>query len=198
MGAIRGAGRKVLEGRGRRSERSIGNSRSLCRKRLQRNGFMRSLVFAETVGSRVAPVRADRPRAGMRQKSAGLRTYTLVGAVSALIILISKCGFTNILADGRVVLDPSRMAAQIVSGIGFIGGGVIFVCKDLVRGLATATTIGVTSVVGMVPGRRLLRCGRARRFLPQAECLNRNRRSSYRQVNQRRVCIGVPVDRRRT
>jgi putative Mg2+ transporter-C (MgtC) family protein len=88
----------------------------------------------------------------MRQKSAGLRTYTLVGLASALIILISKYGFTNILADGRVVLDPSRMAAQIVSGIGFIGGGVIFVRKDLVRGLTTATTIWVTSAVGMACG----------------------------------------------
>jgi putative Mg2+ transporter-C (MgtC) family protein len=88
----------------------------------------------------------------MRQKSAGLRTYTLVGLASALIILISKYGFTNILADGRIVLDPSRMAAQIVSGIGFIGGGVIFVRKDLVRGLTTATTIWVTSAVGMACG----------------------------------------------
>ena len=88
----------------------------------------------------------------MRQKSAGLRTYTLVGLASALIILISKYGFTNILVDGRVVLDPSRMAAQIVSGIGFIGGGVIFVRKDLVRGLTTATTIWVTSAVGMACG----------------------------------------------
>lgn len=88
----------------------------------------------------------------IRQKSAGLRTYTLVGLASALIILISKYGFTNVLADGRVVLDPSRMAAQIVSGIGFIGGGVIFVRKDLVRGLTTAITIWVTSAVGMACG----------------------------------------------
>ena len=88
----------------------------------------------------------------IRQKSAGLRTYTLVGLASALIILISKYGFTDILADGRVVLDPSRIAAQIVSGIGFIGGGVIFVRKDLVRGLTTATTIWVTSAVGMACG----------------------------------------------
>lgn len=88
----------------------------------------------------------------VRQKSAGLRTYTLVGLASALIVLISKYGFTNILADGRVVLDPSRMAAQIVSGIGFIGGGVIFVRKDLVRGLTTATTIWVTAAVGMACG----------------------------------------------
>src|ERR1700678_3684943 len=62
----------------------------------------------------------------LRQKSAGLRTYTLVGFSSALIILISKYGFTDILEPNRIVLDPSRIAAQIVSGIGFIGGGVIF------------------------------------------------------------------------
>ena len=61
----------------------------------------------------------------VRQKSAGLRTYTLVGFSSALIILISKYGFTDILQQDRIVLDPSRIAAQIVSGIGFIGGGVI-------------------------------------------------------------------------
>jgi putative Mg2+ transporter-C (MgtC) family protein len=64
-------------------------------------------------------------------------------------MLVSKYGFTDILADGRVVLDPSRVAAKIVSGIGFIGGGVIFVRKDLVRGLTTATTIWATSAVGM-------------------------------------------------
>lgn len=88
----------------------------------------------------------------IRQKSAGLRTYTLVGVSSALIMLISKYGFTDIIENGRVVLDPSRVAAQIVTGIGFIGGGVIFVRKDLVRGLTTATTIWVTSAVGMACG----------------------------------------------
>jgi putative Mg2+ transporter-C (MgtC) family protein len=69
----------------------------------------------------------------IRQKSAGLRTYTLVGFSSALVMLVSKYGFTDILESGRVVLDPSRIAAQIVSGIGFIGGGLIFVRKDIVR-----------------------------------------------------------------
>ena len=73
----------------------------------------------------------------IRQKSAGLRTYTLVGVSSALIVLVSKYGFTDVLETGRVVLDPSPVAAQIVSGMGFIGGGVIFVRKDLVRGLTT-------------------------------------------------------------
>jgi putative Mg2+ transporter-C (MgtC) family protein len=88
----------------------------------------------------------------LRQKSAGLRTYTIVGLSSALIILISKYGFTDIIQEGRIVLDPSRIAAQIVSGIGFIGGGVIFVRKDLVRGLTTAATIWLTSAVGMACG----------------------------------------------
>ena len=88
----------------------------------------------------------------LRQKSAGLRTYTLVGFSSALIILISKYGFTDIIQQDRIVLDPSRIAAQIISGIGFIGGGVIFVRKDLVRGLTTAATIWLTAAVGMACG----------------------------------------------
>ena len=88
----------------------------------------------------------------IRQKSAGLRTYTLVGFSSALVMLVSKYGFTNILDSGRVVLDPSRIAAQIVSGIGFIGGGLIFVRKDIVRGLTTAATVWLTAAVGMACG----------------------------------------------
>lgn len=88
----------------------------------------------------------------IRQKSAGLRTYTLVGFASALVMLVSKYGFTNILESGRVVLDPSRIAAQIVSGIGFIGGGLIFVRKDIVRGLTTAATVWLTAAVGMACG----------------------------------------------
>lgn len=67
-------------------------------------------------------------------------------------MLVSKYGFTNILESGRVVLDPSRIAAQIVSGIGFIGGGLIFVRKDIVRGLTTAATVWLTAAVGMACG----------------------------------------------
>src|SRR6202034_2175813 len=57
----------------------------------------------------------------IRQKNAGLRTHTLVGVGAALFMLISKYGFTDVLQPGVVVLDPSRMAAQIVSGVGFLG-----------------------------------------------------------------------------
>jgi putative Mg2+ transporter-C (MgtC) family protein len=83
-----------------------------------------------------------------RQKSAGLRTHTLVGFGSALFLLVSKYGFGDVLGTG-VVLDPSRVAAQIVSGIGFIGGGLIFVRGDAVRGLTTASVVWMTAAIGM-------------------------------------------------
>lgn len=88
----------------------------------------------------------------VRAKSAGLRTHTLVGVAAALIMLVSKYGFGDTLAKNLVVLDPSRVAAQIVSGIGFIGGGVIFVHRDVVRGLTTAAIIWLTAAVGMACG----------------------------------------------
>jgi putative Mg2+ transporter-C (MgtC) family protein len=86
-----------------------------------------------------------------RQKSAGLRTHTLVGVGAALFLIVSKYGFSDVLGDD-VVLDPSRVAAQIVSGIGFIGGGLIFVRGDAVRGLTTAAIVWVTAAIGMACG----------------------------------------------
>ncbi|MEU4212684.1 MgtC/SapB family protein [Streptomyces sp. NPDC026206] len=89
----------------------------------------------------------------LQQKSAGLRTHTLVGVGSALFMEISIHGFGAMpeLAGGAR-LDGSRVAAQIVSGIGFIGGGLIFVRRDAVRGLTTAATIWLTCAVGMACG----------------------------------------------
>src|SRR5579859_3402670 len=84
----------------------------------------------------------------IRQKNAGLRTHTLVGIGAALFVLISKYGYTDVLERGLVALDPSRMAAQIVSGIGFLGAGLIFVRRDAVRGLTTAASIWVTAAIG--------------------------------------------------
>ena len=88
----------------------------------------------------------------VRQKSAGLRTHTLVGVGAALFVLISKYGFSDVLRTGLVVVDPSRVAAQIVSGIGFLGAGLIFVRQDLVRGLTTAASIWVTAAIGAACG----------------------------------------------
>jgi putative Mg2+ transporter-C (MgtC) family protein len=92
----------------------------------------------------------------IRQKSAGLRTHTLVGTGAALFLIVSKYGFGDVLVSGRVVLDPSRVAAQIVSGIGYIGGGLIFVRRDVVRGLTTAAIIWVTAAIGMACGAGLV------------------------------------------
>lgn len=85
----------------------------------------------------------------LRSKSAGLRTHTIVGTAAALITLVSSYGFSSIVTGTTVVLDPSRIAAQIVSGIGFIGGGLIFVRRDAVRGLTTAAVIWETTAIGM-------------------------------------------------
>lgn len=88
----------------------------------------------------------------IKLKSAGLRTHALVGLGAALMMLVSRFGFSDILLHEHVSLDPSRVAAQIVSGIGFIGGGLIFVRKDIVHGLTTAATIWLTAGVGMACG----------------------------------------------
>ncbi|MEV8045275.1 MgtC/SapB family protein [Streptomyces griseoluteus] len=87
-----------------------------------------------------------------QQKSAGLRTHTLVGLGAALFMEVSQHGFDDVLGLSHVSLDPSRVAAQIVSGIGFIGGGLIFVRRDIVRGLTTAATVWLTAAVGMACG----------------------------------------------
>src|SRR5580693_4659982 len=88
----------------------------------------------------------------LRQKDAGLRTHTLVGVGAALFMLVSKYGFTDVLEPRLVVLDPSRVAAQIVTGVGFLGAGLIFVRRDSVRGLTTAAAIWVTAAIGSAAG----------------------------------------------
>lgn len=87
----------------------------------------------------------------IRQKSAGYRTHVLVGMGSCAFTLVSAYGFAYVLEPG-VAMDPSRIAAQIVSGIGFLGAGVIFKGRDVVRGLTTAATIWVAAAVGMACG----------------------------------------------
>jgi putative Mg2+ transporter-C (MgtC) family protein len=90
-----------------------------------------------------------------RQKSAGLRTHALVGVGAALFLIVSKYGFSDVLGP-HVILDPSRVAAQIVTGIGFIGGGLIFVRGDAVRGLTTAAIVWITAAIGMACGAGLV------------------------------------------
>ena len=86
-----------------------------------------------------------------RSKEAGFRTHFLVALGSALFMLVSKYGFNDVLQDG-VRLDPSRIAAQVVSGIGFLGAGTIIIHKQFVRGLTTAAGVWATSAIGIVVG----------------------------------------------
>lgn len=88
----------------------------------------------------------------LRGKQAGVRTHALVGMGSALFMLVSKYGFGDMLGVEGVSLDPSRVAAQIVSGIGFLGAGIIVFRSDAVRGLTTAAAVWLTAAVGMACG----------------------------------------------
>lgn len=90
-----------------------------------------------------------------QHKSAGIRTHALVGVGSCVFTLISVDGFVG-LAEYTVTRDPSRIAAQIVTGVGFLGAGLIFVNKDVVRGLTTAASIWVAAAIGMACGAGLL------------------------------------------
>jgi putative Mg2+ transporter-C (MgtC) family protein len=88
------------------------------------------------------------------ERAAGLRTVTMVSLGSCLFTLMSLFGFhtfdSSLPANLRA--DPGRVAAQIVTGIGFLGAGTIFLRKDLVRGLTTAATIWATAAIGMAAG----------------------------------------------
>ena len=85
-------------------------------------------------------------------KSAGLRTHMLVSVGSALVMIVSAYGFDGVLSPGRVVLDPSRVAAQVVSGIGFLGAGAILRKNQSVHGLTTAASIWTVAAVGLATG----------------------------------------------
>ena len=83
----------------------------------------------------------------LSQKSARLRIHSLAGVGAALFMLVSKYGFSDVLHAGQVIVDPSRVAAQIVTSIGS-SGRLIFVRRDSVYGLSTAASIWVTAAVG--------------------------------------------------
>jgi putative Mg2+ transporter-C (MgtC) family protein len=100
--------------------------------------LMLRLLVALVLG---AVVGLERER---QERAAGLRTVTMVSLGSCLFTIVGAYGFPN--------TDPSRVAAQIVTGIGFLGAGTIFLRKDLVRGLTTAATIWAVAAIGMAVG----------------------------------------------
>jgi putative Mg2+ transporter-C (MgtC) family protein len=84
--------------------------------------------------------------------AAGIRTHMLVCVGSCLIMLVSQYGFSNILTHSNIVLDPSRIAAQVVSGIGFLGAGSILARGEIVKGLTTAASIWTVAAIGLAVG----------------------------------------------
>lgn len=90
---------------------------------------------------------------GYRAKEAGVRTHFLVALGSALFMIVSQFGFETVLGlPYNIGLDPSRIASQVVSGIGFIGAGTIIFQKHVVKGLTTAAGLWVTAAIGMTCG----------------------------------------------
>lgn len=92
-----------------------------------------------------------------RAKEAGIRTHFIVASAAALMMIISKYGFSDLFklaaaTDGNLKLDPSRVASSIVSGVGFLGAGMIFVQKYTIKGLTTAAGIWATAGIGMAIG----------------------------------------------
>lgn len=87
-----------------------------------------------------------------REKAAGLRTHFLVALGSALFMIVSAYGFDGALTNSQMHLDVSRIAAQVVSGIGFIGAGTIIFQKNSIHGLTTAACVWVTAAIGLTCG----------------------------------------------
>ena len=83
---------------------------------------------------------------------AGLRTHMLVCVGSTLFMIVSAWGFADVLQHEHIALDPSRVAAQVVSGIGFLGAGTIVLRRKVVRGLTTAASLWTVAAVGLAVG----------------------------------------------
>ena len=101
------------------------------------------LILAVVLGSAIGLERE------LKNQAAGLRTHIAVVLGAALIMLISKYGFTDVIINTK---DPARLAAQVVSGIGFLGAGMIIVNRNKIRGLTTAASLWTTAAIGLAVG----------------------------------------------
>jgi putative Mg2+ transporter-C (MgtC) family protein len=81
--------------------------------------------------------------------AAGIRTHMLVSVGSCLLMIVSAYGFEHVLLMNHVVLDPSRIAAQVVSAIGFLGAGSILLRGQVVKGLTTAASVWTVAAIGL-------------------------------------------------
>ena len=108
--------------------------------------FLAHIAVAALLGGAIGLER------GYRAKEAGFRTHFLVALGAALFMILSAHGFDGALVTENHRLDVSRIAAQVVSGIGFIGAGTIIFQRQTVHGLTTAAGLWVTAAIGMAAG----------------------------------------------
>ena len=109
--------------------------------------FFIRIVLAAILGALVGLERSK------RQNEAGVRTYCIIACTSALFMILSKYAFVDLVGvNGLRGADPARIAAQVVSGISFLGAGVIFKNGNSIRGLTTAAGMWGTAAVGMAIG----------------------------------------------
>ena len=109
-------------------------------------GTLARLAVATALGAAIGLERE------LDEKAAGLRTHMLVALGSALFTLVSAYGFSEFIGKDHVSFDPARIAAQIVTGIGFLGAGVILRSGLTVRGLTTAASLWLVAAIGMAAG----------------------------------------------
>lgn len=105
------------------------------------------LVLAASLG---AAVGLERER---KDWAAGMRTHMMVCVGASLTTMVSAFGFLYILGTAHVTLDPSRIAAQVISGIGFIGAGtILFLKQGIIKGLTTASGLWTVAAIGLASG----------------------------------------------
>lgn len=123
---------------------------------IQELEYLLRIVLAAVCGGAIG---FERER---RFKSAGIRTHLIVALSAALMMVVSKYGFYDVVtADGSITLDASRVAAGVVTAIGFLGAGVIFFRKEAVSGVTTAAGLWATVGVGIAVGAGLYVTGAA-------------------------------------
>jgi putative Mg2+ transporter-C (MgtC) family protein len=111
------------------------------------NAILIRLALAAFLGALVG---IERER---KDWAAGLRTHMMVCVGAALTMIVSAFGFQDVLGTRDVILDPSRVAAQVISGIGFIGAGtILFLRQEVIRGLTTAAGLWTVAAIGLATG----------------------------------------------
>ena len=109
-------------------------------------GYIARLLLAGFCGALIGLERTK------KQKEAGIRTHVIVAIGAALVMIVSKYGFFDVVVYDSIQLDASRIASQVITGISFLGAGVIFFKNDTVKGLTTAAGIWATAGVGLATG----------------------------------------------